>query len=422
MANFIYYLITSLCLNLSHGQVPTEPAPSGPTTIPWPVVTPPAPPPDPKTSPTTQSPTVVTPSATPNVTGPAASAGSSSAPAALNSITNSVQPAVPGANPTGNPAVPAASASAPGKYAEFQSICRTKDYETPAYYSEELKNLRLSMIKAKMKDKPQLISLHLRLLQELIDQRKIDQVQQTLQEIKAKNISQSERNMAEASMAILKGDKKSARDLLNKVLAENPKNIDALKMLADVFAKDSNYYETTAIYLDLAKITGRDYNEELCESYTLDTHYSDAEGYCFRGITKNKSAYASIFLGVGAREQQKMKVAKKYFSDSLKMKDTEMGYVCLGEIQVSEKLFSTAISTFKLGVVKFPKSDRAHVALAWALFTDKQRMQALEQFQKACSLNRRVVVEVRKTLKILIDEKSSDVSKYSLLLQSCESL
>lgn len=407
MANFIYYLITSLCLNLSHGQVPTEPAPSGPTTIPWPVVAPPAPQPDPKTSPTTQSPTVVTPSGS----SPAASGGSSSAPAALNAITNSVQPAVP-----------ASAASAPGKYAEFQSICRTKDYETPAYYSEELKNLRLSMIKAKMKDKPQSISLHLRLLQELIDQRKIDQVQQTLQEIKAKNISQSERNMAEASMAILKGDKKSARDLLNKVLAENPKNRDALKMLADVFAKDSNYYETTAIYLDLAKITGKDYNEELCESYTLDTHYNDAEGYCFRGITKNKSAYASIFLGVGAREQQKMKVAKKYFSDSLKMKDTEMGYVCLGEIQMSEKLFSDAISTFKSGAAKFPKSDRAHVALAWALFTDKQRMLALEQFQKACSLNRRVVVEVRKTLKILIDEKSSDVPKYSLLLQSCESL
>ncbi len=387
--------------------MPTEPAPSGPTTIPWPVVAPPAPQPDPKTSPTTQSPTVVTPSGS----SPAASGGSSSAPAALNAITNSVQPAVP-----------ASAASAPGKYAEFQSICRTKDYETPAYYSEELKNLRLSMIKAKMKDKPQSISLHLRLLQELIDQRKIDQVQQTLQEIKAKNISQSERNMAEASMAILKGDKKSARDLLNKVLAENPKNRDALKMLADVFAKDSNYYETTAIYLDLAKITGKDYNEELCESYTLDTHYNDAEGYCFRGITKNKSAYASIFLGVGAREQQKMKVAKKYFSDSLKMKDTEMGYVCLGEIQMSEKLFSDAISTFKSGAAKFPKSDRAHVALAWALFTDKQRMLALEQFQKACSLNRRVVVEVRKTLKILIDEKSSDVPKYSLLLQSCESL
>lgn len=398
--------------------MPTEPAPSGPTTIPWPVVAPPAPQPDPKTSPTTQSPTVVTPSGS----SPAASGGSSSAPAALNAITNSVQPAAPGANPTVNPAVPASAASAPGKYAEFQSICRTKDYETPAYYSEELKNLRLSMIKAKMKDKPQSISLHLRLLQELIDQRKIDQVQQTLQEIKAKNISQSERNMAEASMAILKGDKKSARDLLNKVLAENPKNIDALKMLADVFAKDSNYYETTAIYLDLAKITGKDYNEELCESYTLDTHYNDAEGYCFRGITKNKSAYASIFLGVGAREQQKMKVAKKYFSDSLKMKDTEMGYVCLGEIQMSEKLFSDAISTFKSGAAKFPKSDRAHVALAWALFTDKQRMLALEQFQKACSLNRRVVVEVRKTLKILIDEKSSDVPKYSLLLQSCESL
>lgn len=363
-----------------------------------------------------QLPTVATPSGT----NPTTTGGSSSAPAALNTITNSVQPVVPAPTAMGNSTLPAASAT--GKYAEFQSICRTKDYENPAYYSEELKNLRLSVIKAKMKENPKSIPLHLRLLQELIDQKKSEQVQQTLQDIKSKNILQSERDMAEASIATFKGNKKAARDLLNKVLAENPNNIDALKMLVDVYAKDSNYYEITAIFLDLAKITGKDYNEELCEAYTLDTHYNDAEDYCFRGITKNKSAYSSIFLGVGAREQQKMKVAKKYFSDSLKIKETEMGYVCLGEIEISEKLFSEAITNFTKATLKFPKSDRAYLALAWAYFTNKQRAEAFEQFQKACSLNRRLVTEVRKTLKILIDERSADVPKYSQLLQSCESL
>ncbi len=391
---FIYFIFSLLCFNLSHAQLPTAPPSSAPSAAPTNTGLPTTSPPSPPT-------------------------GSSSVPAALNAVTNSVQPTAPTA--PGVNALPQAVPTA-GKYAEFQSVCRTKDYESPAYYSDELKNLRLATIKDRMKINPESISLHLRLLQELIDQRKTELIQKTEQEIKTKSLTQSDRFMLDASMALMKGDKKTARESLNKILTENPKNIDALKMLAEVYAKDSNYFETTTIYLDLAKITGKDFYEELCEAYTLDSHYNEAESYCYKGVASGKSPYSYIFLGVGAREQQKLKLAKNYFLKSIKIKETEMGYVCLGEIQVSEKKISDAIVSLKQAVAKFPKSDRAHLALAWAYFTDKQRLPALDHFQKACSLNRKIVVEVRKTLKILLDEKSADVPKYSTLLQACESL
>lgn len=359
------------------------------------------------------------------VTTPAASIPSTtSAPpttgsqgAALSTILNTAQPALPTVLPT------QITAPTPitGKYEEFQSVCRTNDYDTLAYYNDQLKEQRINLIKNHIAKSPTNISYSLRLLKELADQKKLKDLQTAMIDLKTKKLSITEQHIADATLAFAKKDKKTARDHLNAVLSEYPKNIEALNLLAEVYLNDKNYFESASIYFDLKKITNKNYDEALCESYTLDDHYAEAEDYCFKEIGKNKSPFASIYLGIASREQKKFKEAKKYFKNSLKTKETEMGYVCLGEMFDMEKNYSEAADSFKKALEVVPKSDRAHVALAWAYFKDRKRSEASEQFQKACALNSKIIVEVRKAIKTLIDEKSDSIAAYAHVLKKCES-
>ncbi len=379
-------LLTAIsCLKLSHAQAP--PAPAAAQT--------------PATSPGVGT--------TPN---PAAQVNATGAPgAALNSILNSAQPPIP----------PGSTVTV-GKYEEYQSVCRNKDFDSIYYYSDKIKDLRIGLIKDRLSKNPESTALLLRLLKEFIDQKKTKEAEALMTQLKTKKISKADQQIADSILSFSKGDKKSARTQLNALLVEDPKNTVALKLLAEVYLAESNYFESASIFFDLGKFTGKHFDEELCESYTLDGHYAEAEEYCFKEIARTKNPLPYIYLGIANREQKKYKEAKKYFLSSVKIKESEMGYLCLGEIYSIEINNKEASASFEKAIATMPKSDRAHTALAWNYFNDNKREQALQQFQMACALNPKVVVEIRRSLKKLIDEKSEKITAYSQLLQKCEAM
>jgi len=312
------------------------------------------------------------------------------------------------------------STTTSGKYEEFQSICRVNEFDIIAHYTESTKAKRIEILKARIASEPDSNKPKLWLIKEYVDQKKLPEAESFLKELRSLRLKPAELNYAEAAVSYLKGDQKKSRDLLNKILNDNPKDVIALKLLAEVYKTESNYFEASAIYIDLIKLTRENFNEQLCEAYTLDAHYSDAEERCQN--SNNKNPFFSIYLGIGAREQGNLKGARRYFINSLQVRETEMALVCLGEIYTMEKKPKDAIATLEKAVRLVPQSTRAQVALAWAYFNEKNRSQALIHFQKACKLQRKSVVEVRKSLKILLEEKSEHIAKFSDLAQSCESL
>ena len=171
--------------------------------------------------------TPAAPTSTPN-SSPTSAPTTSSQGAALNTILNSAAPASPALVPTPIP-VPVPIT---GKYEEYQSICRSNEYDILAFYSEQLKEQRITLIKNHILKSPTTVSYSLRLLKELADQKKLKELQVAMTELKSKKLSGSEQNMADAILAFAKKDKKGARDRLNSVLKENSKNIEALKLLA----------------------------------------------------------------------------------------------------------------------------------------------------------------------------------------------
>lgn len=400
MRHFFLFFSISVCLNLSHAQtVPPITVPSLPS-VPSSIK-------DIPSTPSTSAPT-----------GPAPAPATPTPPAdPLAPLLNSAAPVAP----AGIEKSPEAGITTP-KYIEYQAVCRTHEYDQVQYLSDALKEKRIQLLQDKIKQEPESVKLKTRLLKEFVDQKKMKDAEGILKQLRSMTLSFEESKYAEALYSFGKSEKKAARDGLNKLLAEKPKNVEALKLLADIYKSDANYFEYEAIYLDLTPITKENYDEQLCEVLTLDSRYADAEKYCQRGAAENKSPLFSIYLGVAAREKENFKEAQKQFQNSLKIKETEMGLVCSGEIFLMQKNLPAAQELFLKATVANPKSMRAHASLAWSYFNDKKRTEALQSFQAACALNKAAAADVRKAVKVLIDEKSDFVKSYSAQIERCMAL
>ena len=308
------------------------------------------------------------------------------------------------------------------KYEEYQSICRSNEYDIIYFLPEVIKEKRLQLIQEKIKKDPTLIKLQLRLLKEYIEQRKVKESEDLLRQLKELKISESEIKIAAAAVSYLKKERKKAKTLLNEVLTEQPKNQEALIWLAEIYKTENNYFESSSIYYDLIKESKVGVEEDLCEATTLDARYADAEPICTKGLRLKKSPFFDIYLGIASREKQNLKEAANYFSASLAIKETEMADTCSAEIFYMQKKWTAAQDMFLKALKISPKSIRAMTGLAWSYFNDKDRDKALDYFKEACHLDKKQGLEMRKAAKVLIDEKSDLSSKYLDQLQRCSSI
>ena len=388
MKVYVLFFFLLLCFNLSHSQI-SFPGPSSPA--PPPVVYPPLP---------------------------------SDPVAPILNSTQQIINGVPAAPPSTNPAtpVPVAPVVPTPRYEEYQSICRSNEYDIVYFLPDSTKEKRVQLLEEKIKKDPGATKLQLRLLKEYVDQRKIKESEDLLQRLKASKISENEIKTAAAAVFYLKKERKKAKTLLNEILTEQPKNQEALIWLAEMYKSENNYFESSSIYYDLIKDSKVSVEEDLCEVTTLDARYADAEPICLKGLANKNSPYFDIYLGIAAREQQKLKEAANYFSSSLKIKETEMAETCTAEIFYMQKKWSAAEERFQKALKISPKSIRAMTGLAWSYFKDKNRDKALEYFKEACRLDKKQGLEIRKAVKFLIDEKSDLSSKYLDQLQRCSSI
>lgn len=321
---------------------------------------------------------------------------------------------------TTTPSLPTSTTSS--KYEEFQSTCRLNEYDQVAFYPEMIKEKRIQLIQQKINSEPQSVKLKLRLLKEYIAQKKSTEFERVLKELKAGKSTESEMKIASGAVAFAKKERKKAKELLNSVLSTDPKNTIALLWLAEVFYEEGNYFEVTAIYYDLKKNSSEDFQENLCIANTLDAHYAEAEPFCLKGSQAKQSPLFDTYLGVAAREKQNLREAEKFFKASLNIKPTEMAYSCLGELYYLEKKFAAAQENFSLASQIVPESARAHLGLAWSYFLTKNRVKALESFSRACKIDKKNALQIRKAVKILLEEKSDLVPTYAAQIQRCSDI
>lgn len=388
---FIFLVAYFSCLNLGFSQT------SVPT--PTPTVVPPA------------SNTVISPPATPasnpldntpgSVSGPAA--GSTGRPAdTLLNVLGSIN------TPKG------------GLYQEHQSLCRENLYDTPAFLDSDAQTKRINELKEKINTGKSILTEKIALLKEYADQGKKTEAEKLYIEIKTEKSSTALNSIAESIYFLSRGDLIRAESILSKLAIDDNKNVLALTYLAEIYLKNRKYFETAAAYYDLVKLTKTSFDFQLCEVHILESQHKDAEKFCLKANQQSESnPYPLIYLGISQREKQNYEVAIKYFKDSLRKKQTEMGFSCLAEIYYIKEKFSSAASLYQRALKITPYSSRALLGLAWAQFKDKKYTESLDSFKRSCRLNRNVATELRQAYKILTDEKSEYARVFGDQVQLC---
>ena len=213
---------------------------------------------------------------------------------------------------------------------------------------------------------------------------------------------------------------RTARESFMKVLETDPKNEFILTNLAEVFVKEFNFFEASAIYEDLNKYKKNNYLPELCETMVLNSLNADGEKICLQAARKfPDNPYPLIYAGITHRERETMPQASNFFKRSLNIRATEMGYACLAELSLLADKPEQAIEYFKLGLQQSPLSPRALLGLAWTEIKNRDFNGALETFKKACKVSPSYEVEVRKAYKKLSTEKVAGAEKFMQLAQNC---
>lgn len=307
-----------------------------------------------------------------------------------------------------------------GKYEEYQSICRENLYDTVVYMSSEEQQKRIDELKEKIKTSKSPMTYKIKLLKEYIDQNKKLEIEQQYAAIKAEKTNEQANKIAESLMQMYRKEPGKAEATLAKVLIDDPKNIEALMYIGEMYIKNQKYFEAASAFFDLVKITKLSFDLQLCEIHTLDSQHKEAEKFCRKANqVLDKNPYPFIYLGISQREKLNHALAIQHFKDSLRRKQTEMGFTCLGEIYFIKEKFSGAVELFKRASKIAPTSYRAVVGMAWAQFKDKKTEEALESFKSGCSLNRNVAVDIRRAYKILNEEKSPYARLYAEQAQKC---
>ena len=318
--------------------------------------------------------------------------------------------------------------NATGKYSEYQSICRSREFDKFEYksqedYQQELTRLNEQVEKLlKQSDLPKSDEIF-KLMAELLTVNDLKNVKKVFDHFKSKLNSKSDLEILNGLFEHSKKSYTQARNLFLSALQEQPKNKTLLLILAQNYLKEENYFEASTIYEDLNTMSNQDYQAELCETLVYNSLNADAEKVCMAAARKfRKNPFPLIYAGVSTRELLNNKKAMAYFRLSLKVKPTEMAHVCVAEIHLMNKDTASAINSFKEALTVSPRSPRAYLGLAAAQMQNRLYEDALESYRAACKINPIYEIEIRKAYKTLASENNSIAEKYISVAQSCSRL
>ena len=341
----------------------------------------------------------------------------------LTNTLGSIQPTPP---PAGDPLLDPNAPSLvdlSGKYEEHQSICRQNEYDLPKYYSEELKKKRVDLLLNKLaKPGSEEIKIKFRLAKEYLDQGQSNNARELLQGLKEKKLSNYDNDFLNALLALSDNKVSEARGILNKLSLDekNTKNIELLRILAETYTAEKNYYEASTLYEDLNTLYKNNFLVQLCEVTVLNTMNAEGEKVCLRAAQVfSESPFPPIFIGIAHRERLDLKKAESYFRKSLKVKATEMASTCLAEIHYIGEKYEFAAKEFERAASINPRSIRALLGRAWSDLKAKNYDASLAAFKLACKQNGRYEIELRKAFKSLSADKIPQANQFIQAANLC---
>ncbi|MEK6627448.1 MAG: tetratricopeptide repeat protein [Bdellovibrionota bacterium] len=264
------------------------------------------------------------------------------------------------------------------------------------------------------------IKIELRLAKEYLDQDKDAELKSLATDLKKRKLSKLDNEFLNALVAFSENNLISAITILSQLLVDNEANVEALKLLAEVYIADDNYFEASAAYEDLNKLTKNSYLLEFCQAIVLNSLNADGEKFCLQAATQYpNNPFPIIFIGISQRERGDLRRAILSFKKAVALKSTEMGHTCLAEAYFLKENYDLAIEQFKKSIELSQYSQRAVLGLAWAYLKKKNYTDSLATFKRACKMNSKTVIEIRKAFKELNLEKNPEDKNFIKLIEAC---
>lgn len=288
------------------------------------------------------------------------------------------------------------------KYAEYQSICRTNNYDIENEYSR--------LLRSDEKMDP---------IREMINSRKLNEAEKFALTNRT-NLGELNYTQAMILVYALKRNFIQAFSVIDNS-TEAIKNDPSIKRLtALTYEQQGNFLEARILLQDLFKVSkNAELIEDLCRLSSLDSQHRDAEVSCNLGAKKLTNNFViPIWLGISYREREMYKEAKVEFEKSLGIRTSEFALVCLAEIENLKKRKQESIEYFNKAIQFNSQSTRAHLGLANLLFELRRFDEALTHYKSACTYGKEKV-DFRKAAKELLTQKSPMTEPYFQMIQKC---
>ena len=308
-----------------------------------------------------------------------------------------------------------------GKYKEYQSLCRLNEYDVIKFYLPDIKKRRIELLQEKVSGAgDNAVKLKFRLIKEYVEQDESAFIKPVVDSLKKEKLSAYDNAFLNSLVFFSERNYPAVIDLLNQMLSEDKKNVEVLQFLGEVYMLVENYYEASTIYEDLNKISENAYLVQLCETLVLNSLNAEAEKICLNASNKfPENPFPLIYKGISHREREESKRAIFAFQKSVGLKPTEMGYVCLAESYFMKGSLSEAAENFQNALNVVAKSTRAMLGLAWTELKLRNYAGSVAAFRKACLVNSKYEAEIRKAIKQLADDKSSQIKLFMNAADSC---
>ena len=305
--------------------------------------------------------------------------------------------------PTGAPRGTTIESPKVGKYSEYQSYCRSNNYDPGFEYSRFLSNDPVVQDVKKMIDDKKYFDAE----KYILGHRQI----------------LGEQNYYQSIILVygLKRNFIKAFSWIDRVSIENKKDFSIKRLAATVYELQNNFMEAKMMVQDLYKATKNTaVLEDLCRLNALDSQHKDAEVSCDTAHKKLPTNFlVPLWLGISFREREMFKEAKEQFENSLNIRPSEFALTCLAEIEYLIKNKTEALNYFSKAIEFNPKSVRAQIGTAKLYFEQNKFDKALEHFVASCHLGVKDKTDFRKAYKELTVQKNPIAEKYITAIQNC---
>lgn len=253
-----------------------------------------------------------------------------------------------------------------------------------------------------------------------------DQMIKALNILIAKDAKDYEAYYYLGNAALMKNKAPEALENFKSVIEINPKYEPAYLGLINLYEKKKNLYELRILYQDMIASLGAkpNYLLKLCEINTQDGVFQAAIANCKEAISKNaKLADAYVFLGLSYKGAGETELSDKTLKQAAnQFPQSESAQSAYAKTLEDQKNYVEALNYYKRASGVNKDSATAWLGIGSSAFELQKFDVALVGFKKACQIDKKNVVPLRRaTNQLRLNKNSEWTGKFETASEQCSS-